>query len=292
MNPSNTTRYSQFLPKDFDPTRTVTIIAGKGDYPILAAERIRKCGVPVCLIAFEDETPLHFYESFAEDRRAMLKVGQIGKLLKTLKRFDTRYSMMIGQITPKRLFGGLSLDLKALMMIAMLKERNAETIFGSVIREMDKIGIQTLDARSFLDDQMATEGIMTGGKVKIRQEFLDHGIRIARGIAAIDVGQGVVVSKGTVLAAEAFEGTNHMLRRAATFGADDMVFVKTIKRNQNFQIDVPVFGIRTVEVMDECNIRVALLEARNTIMIHKERVLEEARKRGITLIGYMPETHV
>ncbi|HCR36574.1 MAG TPA: DUF1009 domain-containing protein, partial [Opitutae bacterium] len=124
------------------------------------------------------------------------------------------------------------------------------------------------------------------GKEKVDPAYLDHGIRMAKGIAKLDIGQGVVVRKGTTLATEAFEGTDPMLQRAGTFKADKMIFVKTSKPNQNFCFDVPVFGLRTVEVMAKAGIKTAAVEANTTILLHQNDVLDAAKRAGITVLGY------
>ena len=143
-----------------------------------------------------------------------------------------------------------------------------------------------LDARSLLDDQLASEGLMTTGKLKVSKEFIEHGIQVAKGITELDIGQGAVVRKGTVLAVEAYEGTDPMLKRAGSFKTDGLIFVKTVKRKQDYRFDVPVFGERTLEVMMESGIQTAALEVGRVIMLDKMRLLEKAAKLGIELIGY------
>ena len=47
---------SRFLPEDFDASRSLALIAGQGNYPILLAERARKAGVSIRLIELGGET--------------------------------------------------------------------------------------------------------------------------------------------------------------------------------------------------------------------------------------------
>lgn len=276
---------SRFLPSDFDPSRPIALIAGQGQYPIRVAAAIRRAGVPLRLIAFEEETPAELFASFPDNERRMLLVGQLGKALDTLEKFGAGYAIMAGQITPRRLFKGLHPDFKAARILFSLKRRNAETIFGALAKEIAALGVTLLDARSFLDDELASEGPMTG-KFSVPDEFLQHGIHIAKEVARLDIGQGVVVRKGTVVAVEAFEGTDAMLRRAGEFKTDHLLFVKTVKPRQDYRFDVPVFGLRTLESMRDAGIEHAALEADNTIMLEKPRVLEQARAWKIQLFGY------
>jgi len=276
----------RFLPDDFDATKPMVVIAGKGLYPQLTCARARAAGCPVRLVAFEDETAEELWDSFADGERERIKVGQLGHLLKALKRFDAANAIMAGQITPRKLFKGLHPDLKAIQILATLKERNAESIFGAIAREMEKMGVRLLDARVFLEDQLADAGLMSRGRYVPDADTLAHGVRVAKALADLDVGQGIVVNNGTVLAAEAFEGTDKMLERGGSFDADHPLFVKTVKPRQDYRFDVPVFGLRTIEKMDAAGIAAAALEAKNVLMLEKEKVLEAARAKKITLLGY------
>ncbi len=277
---------SAFLPVDFDPRKSVTLIAGQGIYPRLIAAAVRTAGLRLTLVAFEEETQPDLVASFAESDRRLLLVGQLGKMLKCLREFDAGYAIMAGQITPRRLFKGLHPDLKAVRILAALKRRNAETIFGAIAREIDAQGVTLLDARSFLDEHLAAPGCMTGKTFPIERDYLDHGIQIARECARLDIGQGCVVRQGTVLAVEAFEGTDEMLRRAGAFKTDGALFVKTVKAKQDWRFDVPCFGGRTLETMREAHLTAAALEAGKVIILDRPAVLEQARAWGISLFGF------
>ncbi len=253
---------------------------------MLVAQSIRQAGLPLKLIAFEEETPPELVASFSEADRRTLLVGQLGKMLKALKEFGAGSALMAGQITPRRLFKGLHPDLKATKILLSLKRRNAETIFGALAQEIEALGITLLDARSFLDNHLATSGCMTGNKFPIDHDYLEHGIHIARESARLDIGQGCVVRKGTVLAVEAFEGTDEMLRRAGTFKTDDALFVKTVKARQDFRFDVPCFGLRTLETMREAKLAAAALESGKVILLDKPAVLQQAHTWGIHLLGF------
>ncbi len=277
---------SAFLPPNFDPRRPLALIAGQGLYPQLVAAAARRAGITVKLIAFDEETRPDLITTFPDSDRRTLLVGQLGKMLKTLREFDAGYALMAGQISPRRLFKGLHPDLKAIRILASLKRRNAETIFGAIAAEIEALGITLLDARAFLDDQLATSGGMTGRSFPIERDYIDHGIHIARECARLDIGQGCVVRKGTVLAVEAYEGTDEMLRRAGAFKTDGALFVKTVKANQDYRFDVPCFGLRTLEVMREAGLAAAALETNRVLVLDRPAVLAQAKTWGIHLLGF------
>ena len=277
---------SAFLPHDFNPQRPVALIAGQGIYPVLIAQAIRCAGVPLRLIAMEEETRADLIDSVPASERRIIKVGQLGKMLSTLKDFDAGYALMAGQVTPRRLFKGLHPDLKAARILMSLKRRNAETIFGAIADEIEKLGVHLLDARSFIDEHLATPGCMTGRSFPIDADYVAHGVQIAKESARLDIGQGCVVRKGTVLAVEAFEGTDAMLRRAGEFKTDDALFVKTVKARQDYRFDVPCFGLKTLETMREAGLKAAALESQRVILIDKPAVIAQAKSWGIHLLGF------
>lgn len=274
---------SRFLPDDFDSSKSLALIAGQGIYPQLLAERAREAGISLRLIELGGETSPELIESFGESERSAVKVGQVGKLLKELKRLGAGYSVMAGRVTPGKLFRGLHPDLKAIRMLAGLERKNAETIFGAIGEEIEKSGVQLLDARIFMDEDLAEEGMLVQGKEKIEPEHLKHGIEIARENARLDVGQGVVVSQGTALAVEAFEGTNAMLERAGKFGAKNCLFVKVSKPQQDTRFDVPVLGLHTLQEMKKAGIGNVALESGSVLLLDKPQVLAKAKALGIGL---------
>jgi DUF1009 family protein len=277
---------SHFLPRDFDSTKPVGLIAGRGSYPKLVADLARELGVPLRLIAFEDEATYALFDSFPEEHRARINVGQLGKWLKALRKFDCQYSIAAGQVKPGKLFRNLKPDFKAAALLVKLKRKNADTIFGAIAEELTQNGQTALDARAFLDQDMASEGLMTRHSEKIEDTYLRHGIEIASEMARLDVGQSVVVRKGTVIAVEAFEGTDPMIKRAGTFKTDQLILVKTVKPQQDYRFDVPVFGSRTLDKMKEAGINTALLKATSVIILDQKKIISQAEAAKIQLIGF------
>ena len=277
---------SKFLPTDFDKSAKIAILAGKGAYPSLLKDRLDAAGIPNALMAFEGETAPELWARFDDSQRACANVGQLGHLLKNLKKVGARYAIMAGQITPKKLFKGMKPDLKAILVLATLKRKNAETIFGAIADQLQKIGVDMLDARSFLDDSLAPKGFFCGANMKnILPEHIEHAMHIARECARLDIGQGCVVSRGTVLAVEAFEGTDAMLERAATFGAKDCIFAKTVKPNQDYRFDVPVIGERTMRKLAAADIKNMVVEADKVIVLEMDKVKKLAEENGIRILG-------
>ncbi len=286
--PAPVQQLSRFLPADFDPTLPVALIAGQRRYPSLLAERLRAAAIPTRLIAFEGETDPDLIARFSPEHRVVLKVGQLGRMLRAVQDFGARSALMAGQLSPRRLFQGLHPDWKAFRILASLPLRNAETIFGAIADELAQKQCRLLDARAFLDDQLATPGLMAGPRRRFSPAALAVGLRLAEGSASLDIGQSLVVARGTVLAVEAFEGTDAMLARAGSFRAKEALLIKTIKPCQDFRFDVPVFGLTTVETLAQNGIRAAALRADGVLMLDKPAVLEAAQRQRIQLFGWEP----
>lgn len=279
---------SKFLPNNYNG-EAITLIAGRGRYPELLTEIIKGKGIPLKLISIKGETDESLIDVFSDEDHVSLHLGKVNQLLKTLKSLESQYVIMAGQIKPTRLFKDLNPDIKLISILAKLKELNAETIFGALVELIDNQGCKVIDARSFLDDHLATEGLMTVTKKKLSSDILEFGVNMAKNIAQLNIGQGIVIKDKTVIAVEAFEGTNKMLKRVGELNLNNLIFFKTIKKNQDCRFDIPVFGLQTLELMKSLNINTAVLENNSVIIIDKPEILKAAEKYKIQLIGFTAE---
>jgi DUF1009 family protein len=260
------------------------IIAGNGRYPILLAEAARARGVKrLAIVGFSGETAAEV-EKLA-DNYTKLRVGQLGGLCKYFREQKITQAIMAGQIAPGNLFDLLP-DLKGALLLARLKERNAESIFAAIAEELQKSGVELLPATTFLEDALPEPGHIAGPKLSNQQtEDVAFGFRTAKEISRMDIGQSVVVKKGTVLAVEAFEGTDAAMERGGRLGKGDVVLVKVSKPNQDFRFDVPVIGTRTLDRAREAGVKVIACEARRTLLLDRKLVLEQAARDGISLFA-------
>lgn len=264
--------------------RRVALIAGRGQYPLLCAQRMRDQGIHSFLIYNETENSEELEEIFPEENRLAINPGQIGKLLKGLRDFDVDSVLLAGQVAPKRLFNGLKLDWTAIRLLATLREKNAESIFGLLVREIEKLNVRVLDARTFMDDDLAKPGWLTASSADLSD--LPLGIHTAKGIAELNVGQGVIVAKGVILLVEGFDGTDKMLQRCADFSTKNKLFVKTSRPGQDFRFDVPVIGSRTLQSMLAGGVSCLAVEAGKTILLDKKNLIQEAERLNLAIYGY------
>jgi len=260
------------------------LIAGNNAYPLILAREARAAGVKrIVAAAFTGETDPGL--AALVDEIEWLRVGQLGRLIACLKSRGVREAIMAGQIHPANLFN-LRPDLKALMLLGKLRTRNAETIFGGIADELAKAGITLLPATVHMDKYLATPGVIAGPRLSRREEEdIRFGFEIAKQVSALDIGQTVLVKAGTVLAVEAFEGTNEAIKRGGALARKDAVMVKVSKPRQDLRFDVPVIGMQTLEVAAASHIRVIAIESGKTLLLDKPSMIEQAQLRKITLAG-------
>lgn len=260
------------------------LIAGSGTYPFLVAQGARAAGVQkISIAAFEGETNPQLAEH--ADEIIWMRVGQVGKLLQAAKKSQAAHGIMAGQIAPKNLFN-LRPDLKALLLLATLKERNAATLFSTLAEELLKNGVTLLPATTFLENHLAHSGLIAGPKPSSRAlDEVAFGLRIAKEVSRLDIGQTVIVKKGTVLAVEGFEGTDETIKRGGMLGQGKASMIKVSKPHQDMRFDVPVVGRRTLETAAEAGITLIALEARCTLLLESDHLKQLANQHGITLWG-------
>jgi len=266
------------------PLHALGIIAGNGVYPRLLADAARKAGVKkIIAAAFTGETDPALAQHV--DLIEWMRVGQLNRLLKFFNQNKVHHAIMAGQIAPKNLFD-LRPDLKALMMLGKLKQRNAESIFAAIADELVKVDVDLLPATTFLEDSLAAAGLIAGAKLSRQEEDdVDLGWKIAKEIARLDIGQTVIVKNGTVLAVEAFEGTNDAIKRGGALAREDAVMIKVAKPNQDMRFDVPVIGVETIRVVAEAKLRVIAVESGKTLLLERDEIINLANRSKISIVS-------
>ena len=267
-------------------SRTIGIIAGSGIYPeaFIDAAHAKSPDARLVMAAFHGETR----DELANEVAAAdwFRVGQLGKMIKFFKKEGVDEAVMVGQIAPKNLFD-LRPDVRTMLLLARTKEKNAESLFGGIADELAKDGITLLPATTFLEDVMPTEGHVCGPKLKeAAVEDARFGFKIAKETSRLDIGQSVVVRNGTVLAVEAFEGTNACIRRGGELGrGQEVTLAKVAKPNQDFRFDVPVIGPDTVKNCAQSGIGVIAIEAGKTLMLAGEEVSSMCDEHKVSILA-------
>ena len=263
---------------------TLGLIAGSRSLPLLFAQQARALGVRrLVAVAFEGETDPAL--AGLVDEIIWLRVGQLAKLIGAFTDRGVRQCVMAGQIAPKNLFD-LRPDLRAGMLLLRLKEKNAHTLFGAIADELQKDGVELIEATPWLRPLMPGAGFQLGPKLSDEQRAdVAFGFRVAKEISRLEIGQTVVVKRGTVLAVEGFEGTDKCLARGGELAGKDggAVAVKVAKEKHDRRFDIPCIGRQTVETCVAAGLAVLAVEADQTLLLEREEVTALARERRFTL---------
>jgi DUF1009 family protein len=261
------------------------LIAGNGRFPILALEAARRLGVDVTVIAIQEEASEEV-ESLAE-RCHWISLGQLGRLIEICKSEGIGEVMMCGQVKHAKIFSSIVPDWRLVKLLATLPSKNTDGLIGGVRKMLADEGIQLRDSTVLLKPLLATVGAMTRRKpTKEEMTDIDYGRRVANALSGFDVGQSVAICERACVALEAMEGTDTMLRRAASLvNRRRLSLVKVARRREHLLFDVPVAGLETIPVMRETGATVLAVEAGRTLLLDKEKMIEAANEAEISIFG-------
>ncbi len=265
--------------------QTLGLVAGSGDLPVHVGREAQDRGFLVVAIAFEGFTSPKIENSVS--RVCWLKLGQVGKAIEALKTNGVSRVVMAGKIEKSNLLDLLRLrpDRRALKIIRSLKDWRDDTILEAIALELNSEGLTIEEITGWAPKLMAPLGLLSRRKPTPEQlRDIIFGRKMAQGIGALDIGQTVVVRKTSVIAVEAIEGTDRVIRRSAEL-ASGCVVVKMAKPDQDMRFDVPGVGPSTIESMIEAKAAALAVEAYKTLLPKKEEMLELANSKGIVVIG-------
>lgn len=263
------------------------LIAGKGAYPLLLAESAKQQGVErLVAIAFKKETNPRI--DALVDEMHWLNLGQLARLLDVFSESGVKHAVMAGQITPTHLFH-VRMDTAMLELLDDLRHRNAETIFGALADRLKAIGIDLLPASSFMAAHMPDAGLLSAREPSdIERSDIAIGLDTARVTSDLDIGQTVAIKEGTILAVEAFEGTDTTIRRAGKLGGAGCVVVKIARKGHDMRFDIPVIGDRTMTTLRKAKAGVLAVEAGRSILLHRNKLIGMADAMGLSLVVVEP----
>ena len=262
------------------------LIAGKGDLPMAVAGEAKAKGYSV--IAFGLESLADESLGSYVDEMKWINVGKFGKLIDGLKKSGVKEAVMAGKVSKTLLYKSkITPDLRAVKLLFSLKDRKDDSILLALADELAKEDITLLDITMFSRELLMPEGVLTKSRPS-EDEWKDikFGWEIAKEIGRMDIGQTVVVKDLAVMAIEAIEGTDEAIRRGGKLAGKGAVVVKVSKPNQDMRFDVPTVGVQTVLAMREVKARVLCVEPQKSLVLNRERLIEEAKKADIAILGY------
>jgi UDP-2,3-diacylglucosamine hydrolase len=262
------------------------LIAGNGRFPLLALESARRLGHEVTVVAIQEEASREV-EAVAPGCH-WISLGQLSRLIEILKAEGISEVVMAGQVKHAKIFSSIRPDWRLIKLLAALPSKNTDGLIGGVMRILEEEGIKLRDSTALLQPLLASAGVMTRRKPDNEEEGnIQYGQRVVNALAGFDVGQSAAICERSCVALEAMEGTDAILRRAASLvNGRRLTLVKTARRREHLLFDVPVVGLATIPVMRETGTTVLAMEAGRTLMLDKEQMIEAANEARVAIVGF------
>ena len=270
------------------PADRYAVIAGNGHFPFLVLEAAADQALHPLVVAIKEEASPDLTRLSSDIR--WLSLGEVSKLLELLSAEKVNKVVLAGQVKHAQLFSSIRPDGLVSKVLDGLHRKNTDALIGVFVRMLESRGIQVVDSTIFLKPLLPEKGVLTA-RTPDEAETADiaRGREIAKRIAGADVGQTVVVADRACVAVEAMEGTDATIERAASLSnGRRLVVVKVSKPGQDMRFDVPVIGVRTIEVMARANARALSIDAGKTLLFERVRLLDAANEAGISIVAKEP----
>jgi DUF1009 family protein len=261
------------------------LIAGNGRFPVLALETARALGHQVVAVGIHEEASREI-EPLAW-KTYWISLGQLSNLIDILKTEGITEVIMTGQVKHTKIFSSITPDWRLAKLLLSLRGKNTAALINGVAKVLADEGIQLGDSTRLLKPLLATEGVLTRRKPSADEmRDISYGRRVANALSAFDVGQSVAIAERACVAVEAMEGTDAMLRRAASLvNGKPLRLVKASRGRAHMLFDVPVAGIGTIDAMHETGATAMAVDAGRTLLLDREEMLTRADAAGIAIIG-------
>ena len=260
------------------------MIAGNGRFPVLALEAARKTGMDVVAIGIKEEASPEI-EKLASSFH-WISLGALSKLIDICKKEGITQIMMCGQVKHVKIFSAIVPDWRLAKLLMSLEAKNTDALIGGVAKVLADEGITLADSTLLLKDLLAPEGVLTKRKPTSDEERdITYGRKIAAALSMHDVGQSVAVAERAVVAVEAMEGTDAMLRRAASLvEGKPLRLIKGSRRRGHLLFDVPVVGPQTIDVMQETGCTALAIDAGRTLLLDHGELLAKANAASVSIV--------
>ena len=268
------------------PTAGWGLIAGNGRFPFLVLEAARNLGIDMAVIGLREEASPEL--AMLTSRIHWVSLGELSRTLDLLHQEGVTHAVMAGQVKHNKIFSSIRPDWKLAKLLFSLPRKNTDSLIGAVARVLEGEGITLVDSTAFLKPLVPEPGLLTRRAPDERERAdIAYGREIARKIAALDVGQTVVIRDRACVAVEAMEGTDETIERAARLtNGSPMVVVKVAKPRQDMRFDVPVVGLKTIEAMQRANATALAIDAGRTLLFDRQKLIEAAERAEIAIEAF------
>jgi UDP-2,3-diacylglucosamine hydrolase len=276
-------------------TEKLGLIAGNGKFPILVLEAARAQGYEVVVAAIKEEA-FPEIESQGAVSVHWLSLGELSKLIETFQRAGVRRAVMAGQVRHKQIFSSIRPDWRLAKLLLSLTTRNTDSLLGAIAKLLADEGITLENSTWLLEPLLVKTGALTRrAPTEQERKNIEYGRAIARQLAQHDIGQTVVIAESACVAVEAMEGTDATIERAgeimrslhgeASTLSRALTVVKIAKPNQDMRFDVPVIGVKTIEVMQAAGASCLALDAGKCLLLDGDKIVHTANALGIAIVA-------
>ncbi|MBI4708202.1 MAG: UDP-2,3-diacylglucosamine diphosphatase LpxI [Candidatus Omnitrophica bacterium] len=263
----------------------IGLIAGNRKFPLLFAKEAKKKNYSIVAVAIKGDTSGKLKKLV--DKIYWLGLSEYSRLFKIFKDEGITKVVMAGQISPRRLFSKeINKDPELRDLLSSIKDKRADTIFGKIAEKLKEHGLELLDSTIFITDYLPKKGVLTKKKPdELLSEDIDFGLHLAKAVGELDIGQTVAVKSKAIIAVEALEGTDNLIKRSGKISRGGITIVKVSKPKQDMRFDVPVVGLNTIKNLIRIGAQCLAIEADKTLFIDKKESLALADKKGLIIVA-------
>jgi DUF1009 family protein len=276
------------------------LIAGNGKFPFLVLDAARAQGYEVVVAAIREEA-FPEIESHGAAAVHWLSLGELSRLIETFQREGVQRAIMAGQVRHKQIFSSIRPDWRLAKLLLSLTTRNTDSLLGAIAKVLADEGITLEKSTWLLEPLLIKSGVLTKrDPTEQERKNIEYGRTVARQLAQHDIGQTVVIAESACVAVEAMEGTDATIERAGEImrslggnasGSDAstlsraLTVVKIAKPNQDMRFDVPVIGVKTIEVMQAAGASCLALDAGKCLLLDGQKIPDAANAADIAIIA-------
>ena len=276
-------------------TEKLGLIAGNGKFPFLVLDAARAQGYDVVVAAIKEEA-FPEIESHGAAAVHWLSLGELSNLIETFQRQGVRRAIMAGQVRHKQIFSSIRPDWRLAKLLLSLTTRNTDSLLGAIAKVLADEGI-TLEKSTWLLEPLLVEpGVLTKREpTEQERKNIEYGRAVARQLAQHDIGQTVAIAESACVAVEAMEGTDATIERAgqimrslhgdASTLSRALTVVKIAKPNQDMRFDVPVVGVKTIEVMQAAGATCLAVDAGRCLLLDGNKIIDAADAAEVAIVA-------
>lgn len=264
----------------------LAIFAGRGPLPMMLIEDCQKHDRKFIVFLLQGENYDIDYAAFSPIKIAY---GELERFLSELKKNQIKNIVFIGGVT-KPNFSALKVDKRGAGLLAKIlanKILGDDAVLSTVIKFFEKEGFKILRIDQLLDCVVSVKSTLTRVQPsKENQHDIELGVKAIKNFSQFDVGQSLVIAQKQIVAVEALEGTDEMIKRCKNLKVDytkAAVLVKMKKSKQSMKADLPTIGVETIKNCFESGICGIAIQAGSTLVLQKDEVIKKADELGLFL---------